>query len=266
MLSPQQLAFFETFGFLRLPGLLVDEFDEIEAGFEEVFAAKEFLEWLAWVKGTELPTTGPTGDINYDAAWFETKFDLHFNRRRVTVPLITDRNDRLRSLPSDPRLLAIATALLGPDFEVKASDGNLFYCDTSWHVDSYSAPLQEHHVKISMYLDPLDAKSGAIRLIPGTHFHMTPFARKVRGAIRSTDQLRSVLGVEPDQLPSYVLENKPGDVVVWDYRTVHAAFNSGERRRLLSMNYGSTNTATPVGAGAPMDPAKKAAAKKTAAK
>jgi ectoine hydroxylase-related dioxygenase (phytanoyl-CoA dioxygenase family) len=255
VLSEQQLAFFETFGFLRLPGLLADEIADIEAGFEEAFAAKEFLEWLARTQGKPIGRGGPTGDIEKDPPWFETNFDLHFHKRRVTIPAICDRSERLRDLPSDPRLLSIVTALMGPEFEIKASDGNLFYCDTSWHSDMYGAPMKQHHVKLSTYLDPLDAATGAIRLIPGTHFHASPFARKVRKGSVRPEQVRKVFGVEPDELPAYVLESQPGDVVVWDYRTVHAAFNSGERRRLLSLNYGSTKVdAAPGGAGAGPSP------------
>ena len=41
VLTEQQLAFFEVFGFLRLPGLLVDEFPRIEAAFEEVHDGTE---------------------------------------------------------------------------------------------------------------------------------------------------------------------------------------------------------------------------------
>ena len=257
VLTEQQLAFYHTFGYLHLPGLMRDEFDEIEAGFEEVFAAKEFLEWTARMQGWsytgERPSgaaygqdDGPSGDIDQDPPWFETNYDLHFNRRRVTVPSITDRSDKLRDLPRHPLILSIATALMDGEFQIKASDGNLFYCDTSWHPDMYGAPLSEHHVKISMYLDPLEASSGAIRIIPGTHFHTSEFARKVRSTTNRPDMVRDTYGIEPDQVPSVPLASTPGDVVVWDYRTVHAAFNSGERRRLLSMNYGSTMSAEQI--------------------
>lgn len=241
VLTQQHLDFLDVFGFLRLPGMLADEFDDIERGFEEVFAAKEFLEWLARLQGHPLPDMAPGAGYDGYPAWFETHFDLHFGERRMTVPDITERHDLLRGLPRDPRLLSIARAVLGAEPRVLPSDGNLFWCDTSWHADSYGAPLGERHVKISMYLDRLDADTGAIRIVPGTSFFQSPFARRVRRTTSEPDRIREAWGIEPDEVPSFVLESQPGDVVVWDYRTVHGAFHSCPRRRLLSMNYTSAS-------------------------
>ncbi len=40
-LTPQQKSFFDTFGFLAMPGLVEDCIDEITAAFEAVWAARE---------------------------------------------------------------------------------------------------------------------------------------------------------------------------------------------------------------------------------
>ena len=42
-LTQQQVRFFETFGFLTLPGLFRDEIEQITEAFEAVFATEEHL-------------------------------------------------------------------------------------------------------------------------------------------------------------------------------------------------------------------------------
>jgi hypothetical protein len=222
-LTDQQVRYFETFGFLRIPGLFADEIGEITAGFDDVFGTKALLEYLGLV---EEPTP-----------WFETAFDLHFGRRRITVPSITDYSERLRFLEDDPRVLSIVRRLVGPDFERCPADGNLFFCDTSWHHDQFGAPMKQFHLKLSFYLEPLAASSGAIRVLPGTNFAFAPFARNVRNDLASPDACREAYGIEPDEVPSYAIESVPGDMVLWNYRTVHASFGGGPGRRLLSLNY-----------------------------
>lgn len=236
-LSAEQLAFFESFGFLRLPGLFKDDIDEIAGAFDELFAAKEFLQYMGRLYGKPLELGGPTGDITQDPPWFETNYDLHFGRDRVTIPSITDRHERLKAVERDPRVLGAVASLLGPDYEVKAADGNLFYCDTSWHADMYGSPLNQFHVKLSLYLDPIDHRSGAIRLIPGTHYFRTPFATRLRQTLQEPGKIEEIYGIAPEEVPSWTLPSEPGDMVVWNYRLIHASFNGGDRRRLLSLNF-----------------------------
>jgi hypothetical protein len=237
-LSEQQLAFFHTFGYLKVPGLFASDIDEITEAFESVFSAKELVQFLArWWCGKPIDTGQPTGDINVDPPWFETNFDLHFGRDRVTIPNITLRHERLAALERDPRVVDTMASILGPDFETKAADANLFYCDTSWHADMYSSPMNEFHAKLSLYLDPLRGDSGAIRVIPGTNFHTTPFARQLRQKLSTPTTIEDNFGVAPHDVPSWTVTSEPGDAVLWNYKLIHASFNGGDRRRLLSLNF-----------------------------
>ncbi len=209
-LTRQQLAFFETFGFVHLPGLFAPEVDQLVAGFEEVFDSNE--------------------------SW-DTNEALHFNERRRIIPVFIDRTDKLSWLASDPRVTGTVSSLIDRPWEAAGSDGNLFYCDTSWHPDSYGAPMHVYHVKLSFYLDPLHGANGAIRMIPGTNFHRSEFAGQVRTNTDDPDAIRDIYGVGPDEIPSWTLESEPGDVIVWNFRTIHASFNGGQRRRLFSLNF-----------------------------
>lgn len=209
-LSAQQLRFFDTFGFLRVPALFTAEIETITEGFEAVFA--------------ENPT-------------WDTNAELHFDDRRSIIPAFIDKSEQLSWLRDDPRVVGIVSSVLGPDYEYAESDGNCFYCDTSWHADIYSAPIDQPHLKLSFYLDPLTAASGAIRLIPGSNHHTSEFARALRRDLETPTSVRELFGVEPEDIPSWALETMPGDLVMWNFRTVHASFGGSARRRLFSVNF-----------------------------
>jgi hypothetical protein len=209
-LTEEQVRFFDAFGFLLIPGLFAGDIERITRGFEQVFE--------------ENPT-------------WDTNVELHFDEQRSIIPAFIDKSDDLRWLLDDQRVVAIVTRLVGADYEYAESDGNLFYCETSWHSDMYSAPMEQFHLKLSFYLDPLDAESGAIRLIPGTNFWDSEFARTMRRDLVTPTKTTETFGVRWDEIPSWPLETLPGDLVLWNFRTVHASFKGGKRRRLFSVNF-----------------------------
>src|SRR5690606_13036259 len=77
-LTPQQVRFFETFGFLRIPGLFRDDMARITKGFEDVFAQHE--------------------------TW-DTNVELHFDQKRSIVPQFITKSDDLVWLLDDPRVV-----------------------------------------------------------------------------------------------------------------------------------------------------------------
>ena len=96
-LTPQQIHFFHTFGYLGLSQLLSDRSEEITAAFEEIWAQNG-------------------GGHNGQA-------------RSCIVPFI-DQHETLCSLLDDPRILGIAEPLLGANFNYMGSDGNYYVGDT----------------------------------------------------------------------------------------------------------------------------------------
>jgi Phytanoyl-CoA dioxygenase (PhyH) len=212
VVSPQQKAYFETFGFVVLRGLFADDADRLVDGFEEVFA-------------------------NEDHPRMETFEELHLDQRRVIIPQFVTKTPKLSWLLDDPRVDGAISTLLDPGYEYAESDGNLFYCESSWHPDTYGAPLTRRHLKLSFYLDSLHGENGAIRMIPGTNHHRTPFAKTLRANLEDPRRIADVYGVDYHEIPSWTLESEPGDVIAWDFRTIHASFNGGERRRLFSINF-----------------------------
>lgn len=210
-LTPAQVTYFETFGFLRLPGLFADEAERISRGFEEVFAGGH-----------------PTID---------TYEDVHYGGGRQIIVGFVDKSDDLRWLLADERVTGVVTSLLGDGWEYCESDGNLMSCDTAWHCDIFNSPLERYHIKLFFYLDPVDADSGALRCIPGSNHYDTDYAIGLRRRLQDWREVEGRFGVPPDEIPSWTVPSQPGDLLVGAFRTIHATFNGPPRRRLFTLNY-----------------------------
>lgn len=218
LLSAAQVRYIDTFGYLHLPGLFADDVAEIIEDFDRIMA--------------------DDGNLH-----LETRERIHFGQRRVTVPDFVNKGTTLRNLPDDPRVRGVLASLLGPDSVWEGSDGNHFYCETSWHNDVYGADLSRANVKLTFYLDPLTFDRGAIRVVPGSHHRDERYSRMLRSHVRAPEEIRETLGVAPDEIPSWPIETEPGDLLVWWYTTMHGSFGSTERRRLFSMDYSADSHA-----------------------
>ena len=200
-LTEQQLAFARTFGFLHLPGLLADRFDAIERAFEELLDRH--------------------GGATHDGA------------ERFCVAPFLNHSEYLCSLLDDPRLDGVASSLCGDDYQYWNSDGNYYVGDTRWHSDG-GWPEPVGFYKLAIYLDPVDADNGALRVIPGSHRCGERFAEEVH---REIDQETFWGGLPPNEVPAVALSSEPGDVVLFIQILKHAAFGGGSRRRMFTINY-----------------------------
>jgi hypothetical protein len=219
-LSSGQQNHFETFGFLKLPGLFADEIDTIIEGFEEVFAEAEDAQWLS----------------NRDPLHY-TDDPEHAEQKRLILPFFVERSDKLRWLLDDPRLRGVVDSLLGPHTVYGQSDGNRFYCNVSWHPDIYGSPLEETNLKVYFYLDALDRDTGALRVIPGTNHYDVEFVERLRSELADRRAVEDRFGVPIDEIPSCTLEVQPGDLVVGSFRALHGSFGGAPGRRLFTMNF-----------------------------
>lgn len=196
-MAPLQLAQFRQFGFLHLRGAIADRIDAISAAFEAV--------WRDHGGGHHgRPHDG--------------------SARSCVVPFI-DQSDELSALLDHPAVHAAATAILGEDFAYLGSDGNYYVGDTAWHRDGAHRGLR--CIKIAVYLDRLDADSGALRVVPGSHHLDDAYARGLDEAIRT---------VPGPEVPAVALATTPGDLAIFDHNLFHAAFNGGSRRRMFTLN------------------------------
>lgn len=202
-LTEQQINFFQTFGYLGFPGLMADRIAEIEAAFEGIWTERG---------------GGHNGKPHNGQA------------RSCIVPFI-DQSEYLSSLLDDPRIHSIATALLGDDFNYMGSDGNYYVGDTRWHSDGWHKNIR--HLKIAFYLDPLTRDTGCLRVIPGSHRLGEPFADQLQEQIRQSPEK---WGVEGPQVPAIALETQPGDLLLFNHNTKHAAFGGNTHRRMFTIN------------------------------
>jgi len=195
----QQRAFFETFGFLKLPGLVKAEIETIIREFEAVFAQLG---------------------------------QKHDGKKRTGIVPFVDQRAGLCALLDHPGILAAVGNLLGPDFNYVSSDGNYYTGDTDWHRDSLYQ--SNSYLKVAFYLDSIRRDTGCLRVIPGSHAD--------RGIQQwNDDRVRAAAtewGVAQGALPAHPVESDPGDVLIFNHRTLHASFGGGSFRRMFTMNLG----------------------------
>lgn len=202
-LTPPQLAFFHTFGYLHFPGLLNDRIERIIAEFEILWAAQG----------------GGHHGQHHDG-----------KRRSCIVPCI-DRSVYLSTLLDDSRLEGIAASILGDDFNYMGSDGNLYAGDTGWHSDGWHREIT--HIKMAFYLDPVGRDTGCLRVIPGSHRIGDKFSDALQAEIFQSQENWNL----PDRdVPCVALETRPGDVVLFNHNLKHSAFGGSARRRMFTMN------------------------------
>jgi len=202
-LTDQQKGFFDTFGYLGFPGLLADRIGQISQEFEKVFQSHQ----------------GGHNGRPHDGS-----------SRSCIVPFI-DQSVVLSSLLDDPRILAIASGLLGDDFNYMGSDGNYYVGDTGWHSDGWNPNVR--HLKIAFYLDPITRDTGALRVIPGSHHISDKYADTLKESVgRSAD----AWGIGGSEVPAVALETQPGDIVCFNHNTKHAAFGGSTNRRMFTIN------------------------------
>lgn len=195
-LTDAQRHFFETFGFLALPGVLRDDLPWIVEDFEDIFAHD---------------------DRPHDGT-----------QRSCIVPFI-DQRARLCTLLEHPVIHGLIAGLLGEDFNYLGGDGNFYTGDTRWHSDGHHVVGQ--YLKVAFYLDPLSQDTGCLRVIPGSHLvaHSDWAARRARDA-------EALWDMPQDQVPHVALETRPGDVVAFNHNLMHASFGGSTHRRMFTIN------------------------------
>ncbi|MBM7563633.1 phytanoyl-CoA dioxygenase family protein [Paenibacillus sacheonensis] len=209
--SPQQKAFFDTFGYLVFRGLMKDRIMEITEAFDQVFQKLG-------------------GNFNGQP---------HNFKKTSTIVAFLGHSEKLASLLDDPRVRNICSTLLGEDYNYLTSAGNKYVGDTGWHSDTTmdkTWPGNLKSINLSFYLDPVTKDTGALRVIPGSHFIGDQFTEILKSQIHTSD-MEGLWGVDRIDLPSVPIEIRPGDLLVFNNYMKHAAFNGGNNRRVMLINF-----------------------------
>jgi len=174
-------------------------------------------------------------DAAFEELWAENggghNGQLHNGVARSCLAQFIDRSETLSTLLDDPRILGVATSLLGEDFNYMGSDGNYYVGETGWHSDGWHEEIL--HIKIAFYLDSLTDQTGCLRVIPGSHRPGDSYASALSKQVSKSQEL---WGMEGAEIPAVAFETQPGDVVCFNHNIKHAAFGGGTRRRMFTMN------------------------------
>ena len=211
-LTKKQLNFFDTFGFLAFPGLFLDDIENITSAFEDVWSRN--------------------GGGHFGQE--------HDGAQRSALIQFIDQDEYLSALIDDPRIDEVCASVLGDDYNYTGSDGNFYVGDTMWHSDGYRKS-KYRSFKMAFYLDPVDATSGCLRVIPGSHKHGDLFANSLEEVHTARDSSNNpsdeIWGVDVNEVPAVPLEITPGDLVMFNHQIKHSSWGVGERRRMFTLNF-----------------------------
>ena len=200
MLTEQQITHFQTSGFLILrDAFSPDELELINAEFER----------------------------GLTAAYRHAPFD---GARRHWVQMMGPETPFFAALLEDPRFCEAAEQFYGEDVIGMGSAANRYISNTRWHADTGS--IDQYGVKFAHYLQPVDANSGALRVIPGSHKNPLHDELRHHSECQGMSLLDPILDV-----PAYVCESEPGDVVAFDLRLWHASWGGHTDRRMCTLVY-----------------------------
>lgn len=217
ILSPAQTVFFRTFGYLALPGLFRDQIASVQEAFEALFAAQSdtVIHW---------------------------RHEVHADLPRQILPQPADKHPRLAALSQAPELQAIVSTLLGEPFSLLGSDANRYDCGTRWHTDIVGLPYNCGNAKCLFYLDSMRSGEDAFRIIPGSQFHTSPFAKGLKENVKRPEE---TLGLAINEIPAVEIATEPGDLLIFDARAWHAVPHAGRSRRAISFLFVDSNYVEP---------------------
>ena len=208
-LTEKQILHFETFGFLVR---------------RNVFSAEEVAKI--------------NGEFDRRRASILAEIDPEEKRTFTQWPTRNPENPFTASLLDDQRIYVPSEQLVGEDSIPIQSHCNSYGKSSGWHVDTFDRRLCV--IKNILYLQPTTANRGALRVIPGSH--RSPLSEDLHnidlyGYHDDTSPFLKASGMRGEDIPCYIFESEPGDVITFNELTWHAAFGGYKDRRSLSYNF-----------------------------
>ncbi len=203
MLTDQQVDHYQTFGFVVLPGYLGER--------ETATLGQELDQALRGGYGAHFGDRAASGGIF--GHWLPM-----MSGQRTPVSL---------ALVEDARFLGAASELLGARALPTYAEGHLLSGEAGFHTDCGTG---SQGVKFAAYLEPLAAASGALQLMPGSHyadFGAAIAAWETRNPAMDAEHLRRKI----TSLPCYPAETRPGDVIAFNWHTWHASIGGQDRHQ-----------------------------------
>ena len=224
-LTEREQMSFDIFGFVVLRDFYNDRVAEVSAAFDKVFAESNDHFVMDGSVDAHTATDPATPDM-----------------ARQVLGDFVGRDPVLADLAADERLHAILEQVLGSGYSFIGSDGNLMSCDLSWHIDS-PAHQPQKYVKVFYYLDPLTESTGALRMLPGSSNGDDAYSMELRKALVGPILRGGEPVLDLEDIPYFVAETQPGDVIVSRFETIHSSFGGKPGRRLFTLNYAQPKSA-----------------------
>jgi len=149
----------------------------------------------------------------------------------------------LSTLAEDDRIYGVVEQLLGSDFLWAGSEFNITVkAVTPWHADRPGeGQLGYDRVKVMLYLHPVTADHGALRVIPGSHRMPLNSELNILTELHEDSDPRP-FGVHGSDIPGFPLESSPGDVVFFNHNLYHSVYNGWDGRSYIALKYASNPT------------------------
>ena len=212
MLTAEQKAQFETFGFIHL---------------RQLFSPKEI------------------GGISeaFDDVLAEARGGAPYEGKGQSVWGVVEQRPVLSAIVEDDRIFQPIEQMLGPGFIWAGSEGNVTaHSQQTWHADRPGvADAAYPRIKVMLYLNATSKEKGALRVIPGSH--RIPFHEKLLPLqIQHSDPSAAGFGVDGPEVPSIPVESRPGDVVFFSQSLFHAVYNGFAGRRYIALKFAARPT------------------------
>ena len=205
MITAEQKAYFHTFGFIHLPKQFSAE--EMKAVTDEA-----------------------------DRLWEEHRKGRPLGEDQGVQEFV-EKGPVMTQMVADDRIWGTVEALLGPQFVWNGSEGNLDFDDSDhrWHTDRQGEPHATTY-SFHLYLDPLRADTGCLRLIPGSH--RSPLHDDLLSINeQAADSTMKVFGLSPTDVPGVAVESEPGDIVFFSQKIYHGVYGKLLGRRFLKLRF-----------------------------
>ena len=205
MISAEQKAHFDTFGFIHL---------------RQQFSLKEMEEVTR----------------EADMLWEEHREGRPLGENQGIQEFV-EKGPVMTRMVADDRIWSTVEGLLGPRFVWNGSEGNLSFTNSEhqWHTDR---PREPHAASYGfhLYLDKVRADTGCLRVIPGSH--RPPLHDDLLPTNKQApDSTMKVYGLSPTDIPGVALESDPGDIVFFSQKIYHGVYGKQPGRRYLKLRF-----------------------------
>jgi ectoine hydroxylase-related dioxygenase (phytanoyl-CoA dioxygenase family) len=182
-----------------------------------------FVVLRQWITQDEVAAIRRDVSVAMERAYRHRPFD---GSRRHWLPMTGAASPTIAGFLEDARFFDASERLLGSPVVPLLADANRYTGDTGWHCDTGD---RNQGTRFLLHLQPVDASTGGLRLMPGSH--RQPLHDEVE-TLR-----RDGLLDDGSSVPAYAAAVEPGDAIVFNWPTFHAAYGGRSDRQMCTVNF-----------------------------